>query len=143
MSKMSVLSKVTVFSVLIALVLASFPTANVFAGAVSKDLEARWDQYVNTYERQSFRHNAAHKWAEDWLDANKDASTSKKEEIQKHLSICNSALASARAIVSAHAGFDAKGKVVDIGLASKSVNDLGMYVKLHVASVKNLKEHIR
>src|SRR5687768_13906148 len=140
MSKMSVLAKGTILAILIALVLSSFPTTSVFAGSNTKNLEDKWDQLVTNFNRQSLTHNGAHKWVENWLKTHKNASTSEKAEVSKHLSACNSALMSAQVIVSSRAGFDAKGKVIDRALAIKSIKDLAYYLRQHSGSVKNILE---
>jgi len=143
MSKMSVLAKGSVLAILIALVLSSFPTANVFAGSNTKDLEDKWDQLVTNFNRQSITHNGAHKWVENWLKTNKNTSASEKAEVRRHLSACNSALMSAQVIVASRAGFNAKGKVIDKALANKSIKDLGYYLRQHAGSVRNLLEHTK
>jgi hypothetical protein len=141
MSKMSVLAKGTVLAILIALVLSSFPTASVFAGSNTKNLEDKWDQLVTNFNKQSITHNGAHRWVENWLKTNKNTSASEKAEVRRHLSVCNSALMSAQVIVSSRAGFDAKGKVLDKALAIKSIKDLAYYLRQHASSVQNILEH--
>ena len=142
MLKMSILTKATVFAVLIALVFSSFPTINVVAKGNHQGLENKWSQLVDNYTRQSINHMSAHKWVDHWLQTNKKASVSQKEEVQKHLTICNSAIVAAGSIVSTHAGFDAKGKLIDRGAAIKSIKDLSYYLRQHAGSVKNLEGHI-
>jgi hypothetical protein len=139
MKKISLLTKGTIVAILLALVLSSFPTANALAKGDTK-LEEKWDQLVTNYNRQSVNHNGAHKWVANWLKSKQSASD--KEEIQKHLSICNSALASAGSIVWKHAGFDSTGKVIDKGLARESIKDLAYYLRQHAGSIKNLREHM-
>lgn len=142
MSKMSVVVKGTIIAILFALVLASFPTASVLAESNNEKTQDKWDQLVTNFDRQSINHNSAHKWVEHWLKTDKYATSSDKAEVRKHLSICNSALASAGAIVWSHAGFDASGKVIDRGLANKSIKDLAYYLRQHAGSIKNLREHM-
>jgi len=142
MFKMSVLWKLTALAVLVALVLASFPTNSVFAGGDKPALEKKWEQLVDNYNKQSINHNSAHQWVEHWLKTHKKASDAKKAEIQKHLNICNSALAASEVIVTKHAGFDAKGKIVDRASAIKSIKDLSYYLREHAASVNNLDKHV-
>ena len=142
MSKMSVLAKATVVAVLIALLFASFPTTSVVAKGNKEGLERKWSQLVDNFNRQSTNHSSAHKWVDHWLKTNKNASVSDKEEVQKHLAICNSALLSAGSIVVKHAGFDAKGKVIDRAAAIKSIKDLTYYLRQHAGSIKNLNGHI-
>ena len=141
MQKLSLLTKGTIIALLLALVLSSFPTAVALAKGDTQ-LEKKWDQLVTNYNRQSVHHTSAHKWVENWLKTNKKATSSEKAEVRKHLSICNSAISSAGAIVARHAGFDADGTVIDKGLARESVKDLANYLRQHAGSIKNLREHI-
>jgi hypothetical protein len=141
MKKMSLLTKGTIVAVLLALVLSSFPTVNALAKGDTK-LEEKWDQLVTNYNRQSVNHTSAHKWVDRWIKTDKKATASEKAEVRKHLSICNSALTSAGAIVARHAGFDASGEVIDKGLARESIKDLAYYLRQHAGSIKNLKEHM-
>lgn len=142
MSKTSVVTKLISFAVMIALLIASFPTMNVVAKGNNQGLESKWSQLIDNYNRQSSAHNGVHKWVDHWLIQNKNASESRKSEIMKHLVICNSAIASAGTIVSKHSGFDSNGKVIDKGLAQKSVKDLAFYLRQHAGSINNLKAHI-
>jgi hypothetical protein len=140
MSRTSFFFKPTVFAILIALVLAALPTTSVVAKDTNEGLEKKWDQLVNNFETQSSKHNSVHKWVDHWLKTHKKSS--EKAEVQKHVEICNSAIIAAGILVSKHAGFDAKGNLVDRASAIKSINDLSYYLRLHAGSVKNLKEHI-
>lgn len=142
MSKMSIFAKATIFAILIALLAASFPMTSVIAKGNNQGLEDKWSQLVDNYNRQSSTHNSAHKWADHWLKTHKNASDAKQADVERHLTICNSAIMSAGAIVSKHAGFDAKGEVVDRGAALKSIKDLSYYLRQHAGSIKNLNEHI-
>jgi hypothetical protein len=144
MSKMPVVSKVIALAVVVALVLAALPTVSVYAGATDPNtkLEAKWEQLVENYNRQSLTHKSAHNWADVWFKDHKDATASQKAKIQRHLDICNSALATAQSIVSVHAGFDMKGKVVDRASAITSIKQLGFYLRQHAGSVKNLGGHV-
>jgi hypothetical protein len=142
MFKISVATRVISFAVLITLLLASFATTVAVAKGNNQGLENKWEQLVDSYNRQSMTHNSAHHWAEAWLKDNPDASASKKAEVQKHLTICNSALASATTIVSKHNGFDAKGMVVDKAAAQKSVKALNLALQRHAASLRNLDAHV-
>jgi hypothetical protein len=142
MKKVSLLARCTIVIMLVAVVLASFPTANVLAKGNNQNLEDKWDQLVTNYSRQSTHHNSVHKWIDHWFMTQKKTSLSDKNEIRKHLSICNSAIASAGSIVAIHAGFDASGNVIDRGAARKSIKDLAYYLRQHAGSVKNLIEHL-
>lgn len=142
MSKVSFFTKATVFAILITLVFASFPATSVIAKGNNQGLEDKWSQLVDNYTRQSTSHNSVHKWVDHWLTTNKKAPLSEKNEIKKHLTICSSAIMSAGSIVATHAGFDAKGKVIDRGAARKSIKDLSYYLRQHAGSVHNLTVHL-
>jgi hypothetical protein len=141
MSKTSV-SRLISIAVLMALLLAALSTIGVVAKGNTQGLEEKWDQLIGNYNRQSISHNNAHHWAEVWLVRNKDASAADKAKIQRHLDICNSALAGATNIVVKHEGFDSNGKVVDKAAAQKSVKDLNLLLLKHAASVRNLSAHV-
>ena len=142
MFKTSVATRVISFAVLITLLLASFATTGAFAKGNNQGLENKWEQLVDSYNRQSMTHSSAHHWAEAWLKDNPDASASKKAEVQKHLTICNSALATATTIVSKHNGFDASGRVVDKAAARQSAKDLALALQRHASSIRNLDAHV-
>ena len=138
------LKKVTVFAILIALVLASFPTLGVSAsGVVDTKLEKKWEQLVTNFNNQNFNHLRVHKLIDNWYKTHKNAPTSDKTEIQKHLAICNTAIESAMVMVANHSGFDRDGKVIDRDLARQSVKDLAYYLQQHAGSARNLKGHIQ
>jgi len=141
MLKISALAKCTIISILLALVVSSFPTTSVFARN-GTNLEKKWDQLVANYNNQSIKHNGAHQAVDHWLAINKHASASEKAELRKHLSICNYAIYAAEILVANHAGFDAKGNLVDRAAALKSIKDLSYYLQQHAGSVKNLREHV-
>jgi len=142
MSKMSVFSKVVALAILLAIVLASLPTVSVVAKGTNQGLEDKWSQLVTNYNRQSSNHASAHKWADHWLLTHKKASASDKEKVEKHLAICNSAIMAAGIIVSKHAGFDGKGKIIDRAAAIKSIKDLSWYLRQHAGSLKNLSGYV-
>ena len=95
MFKTSVATRVISLAILITLLLASFATTGALAKGNNQGLESKWEQLVDSYNRQSMTHNSAHHWAEVWLKNNPDASESKKAAVEKHLTVCNSALATA------------------------------------------------
>jgi hypothetical protein len=140
MLKMSALAKCTLISILLALVVSSFPTTSVFAGA-NTNLVNKWEQLVTRYNNQTVKHDGVHNAVDHWLVVNKNARLSEKAEIRKHLAICNYAIYAAGIIVNNHTGFDAKGNVVDRASALKSIKDLSYYLQQHSGSVKNLHEH--
>jgi len=136
--------KIAVFALLFAVVLASFPTNSVLAKDITAEkMEKKWDQLVTSYKNQSFAHEKAHNLVENWLKTHKDAKAADKAELQKHLTICNSPLESAKAIVTNHAGFDKNGMVIDRAIAAKSIKTLANYLQQHAGSVRNLKDHTK
>ena len=139
MYKSSVLFKLSVLAILLALVLAALPTANAVAKDTNSSLEKKWSHLLDAYHTQYSMHNSVHNWVDAWI---KNAPNSKKADVQKHLDICNSSIIGAGIVASKHAGFDAKGNLVDRAAAIKSIKDLRYYLQLHTGSVKNLKEHI-
>ena len=141
MSRISVFSKIMLFALLIALVSASFTTSNVAAKKNNRELEDKWSQLVDNYNRQSINHTSAHNWVDHWMKTNN--SDSDEIELQKHMCTCNSALSAAGAIVAKHAGFDAKGNVVDRGAAIQSIKDLSYYLAQHAGSIRNLEGHLK
>jgi len=143
MRNTSVIFRLAVLASLLALVLASLPTASVLARGDQPGLEKKWDQLVSNFDRQNTNHLAAHRWVETWLEKHPKVSSADKAELERHLGICNSAILAAQAIVSQHAGFDAKGKVVERAAAVKSIKDLAYYLRQHAGSIKNLQEHMK
>ncbi len=138
------LRKVTVIAVLIALIVAAFPTTGVLAkGPKIESLQTKWEQLTKVYTTQSLNHDRIHKEINVWLKTNKDATASDKVKVQVHLATCNSAFASIQMLVKQHPGFDAKGKVIDVVAATKSVKDLANLIRLHTASIKNITGHIQ
>jgi hypothetical protein len=143
--EVAMLRKVTVFALLFAVILASFPTNSVFAATPVKDpiakLEAKWDDLVERYDTQKMGHLQAHKMADNWLKKEKKATVSQKAEVERHLALCNSSLKSAEVLIAKHAGFDRDGRVIDRVLARKTVVQLANYLNLHARSFKDLKVH--
>jgi hypothetical protein len=136
--------KITVIAVLLALMLASFPMSSVFAKDLIIDkMESKWDQLVDRYNTQSVTHERIHKQVTDFIKNTKNLKAADKAELDKHLAICNSALATAKTIVANHAGFDAKGNVVDRAVAAKTLDTLANVLQRHVGSIKNLNEHMK
>ncbi len=138
------LRKITILAVLLALVMAMIPTSGVFASNVTAErLEKKWDQLVERYNKESFSHGFIHRQVENYLKNHKNASTSTKNNLEQHLAICNSALASIDALIATHPGFDNNGNAVDFALANESIKKLANLLQVHWGSVKNLKEHMK
>jgi len=142
MIKTSVATRVISLAVLIALLLASFPTAATAAKTNKSGLEAKWAKLVDSYNRQSLTHNSAHHWVEQWMSNHRRAPNSKKTELRTALSMSNTAWAQATSIVMSHNGFDANGNVVDKAAARQSIKDLAKALQRYSGSVRSLKRLI-
>lgn len=140
MLRTSALRKCAVISILLALIVSSFPTATAFAGNAT--LEDKWDQLLTSYDNQTIRHDSVHQAVSHWMYTEKRLSASNKAEVQKHLVICNAAIHNAGVIVAQHAGFDAKGNLVNRAQAVKSIKDLNYWLQKHAGSVRGLHHHI-
>ena len=139
MFKTSVATGVVSFAVVIALLLASFPTAAGSAITNNQGLERKWAKLVDSYDRQTITHNNAHRWVEQWMNDHRKAPHSQKAELQSTLTSSNNAWAPATIIVMRHNGFDAKGNVIDKAAAQQSVNDLARALQRYAGSIRNLK----
>jgi hypothetical protein len=142
MFKMSVLSKVTTFAIIIALVLASLPMTSVFAGSPEKEkLEAKWDELNQMFKTQKSSHNLVERMHKNWhANVEKNATPAEKAAFDRNLSVCDTALVAAETIIANHEGFDKKGKVIDLVPATKSVKDLNTYILKHASALKNIRE---
>jgi hypothetical protein len=147
MLKTSVTTRVISFAVLLALLLASFPTATSAANTNNRGLEAKWAKLVDIYNRQALIHNSAPRWVELWLiehgNDHSKAFASKKAELLRDLAAANAAWSPVPYIVNRHNGFDAQGNVVDKAAARQSVKDLSQALKRYQKSIRNLKALIR
>ena len=139
MFKTSVAARVVSFTVLITLLLASFPTAAAAAKTNNQGLERKWAQLVDSYNRQSITHNTAPRWVQQSINDHRKASNTKKAELLRALATSNSAWAAATFVAMRHNGFDANGKVVDKAAAQQSVNDLAKALQRYTGSIRNLK----
>ena len=143
MFKTSVATRVISFAVLIAFVLASFPTAATAAETNNKGLERKWASLIDTYNHQSLIHNSAPRLVEQWLSDHRRAPASKKAQLQKSLTTSNAAWAPAPSIAMRHNGFDSNGNVVDKAAAQQSVKDLSQALHRYIRATKNLRALIR
>lgn len=140
--------KVFAFGILIALVLASFPTLGVLAGGPGPSvvkMEADWDKYVTAVDKIAFTHSKADFIAEEWLGDHKDASARNKTALQNALTGYHQNLDAAKAIIQKHDGFDAKGNVIEVAAASKSLKHLGQHLELlrsYWHTLTNLDTHL-
>ncbi len=143
MFKTSVATRVISFAVLIALLLASFPTAVGAAKSNNRGLETKWAKLVAVYNRQSIIHDGAPRWVQQWLNDHRRAPASKKAELRTDLAKSNTAWAPVLSIVLSHNGFDANGNVVDKVAARQSVKALSKALQRYAGSMKHLKALIR
>jgi hypothetical protein len=147
MFKTSVASRVVSFAVLIAFLLASWPTAAAAAKGGNQGLEAKWAKLVDIYNHQAIIHNNAPKLVERWLNGHGNdhsrAFASKKAELLSELAKSNAAWTPVPYIVMRHNGFDANGNVVDKAAARQSIKELSQALKRYKGSTKNLKALIR
>ena len=142
MFKTSVATRVISFAVLLAFLLASFPTAAGTAKTNNPGLERKWAKLVTLYKRQAQIHNSAPRWVE-WTTNNSTASKSKKAELWKSLTTSNTVWAPVPSIAMRHNGFDANGNVVDKAAAQQSVKDLSRALQRYTKAIKNLKALLR
>jgi hypothetical protein len=147
MFKTSVATRVVSFAVLIAFLLASFPTASAAAKENDRGLGAKWAKLVDIYNHQALIHNSAPHLVERWLSAHGNdhgrAFASKKAELLRELAKSNAAWTPVPYIVMRHNGFDAQGNVVDKAAARQSIKDLSQALKRYKGSTKKLKALIR
>lgn len=136
------LRKVSAFAMLIAIVLASFPSVGVQAagGEKAKKLEAKWSQYVKHVNEIAYMHDEIDTRAAKWLKEHKDAPGEIKTLVANHLKSYHTNLDAAKAIIQAREGFNAKGKVVDLGAADKTIKHLGEHIALLGAAWRGLKD---
>lgn len=91
MLKISALAKCTLISILLALVVSSFPTTGVFAGA-NINLENKWDQLITRYNNQTVMHDGVHNAVDHWLVIHKYARLSEKNgdtQASCYLQLCH------------------------------------------------------
>ena len=142
MYKYRVFWGVASIAMIIALVLAVLPGINVAAASDrDKDLKKEWEAAVDAYYAQESTHPKAHKMAENWLKANKDASQTDKNHVLRHLEICNASLSTGYWFVYNHPGFDSSYNVTDRQLARDSIKQLRAYINQHAGSVRSIKQH--
>jgi len=141
MSKISLVRKVTMIATMFALALAAFSATNVFAAgstttatstqAAATNLEKSWKAEISTVKVESDVLNRYDRMLDNVVFRNKVAvrlDERGKSDSQRGLQIFSLFLSKAEAIISAHAGFDANGKITDQAMAAKSVQDLSIFL---------------
>lgn len=127
----TLLQKMFMALLLIALVLASFPAPRAFAAsgdaqdqAVIDALQAVWSRKIENVRAQSFFYDRVRLYPADFKDPDNLA------RAHDLLNRYGFALRRAETIIANRAGFDARGRVINLNLADQSVKDLAYY--LHV-----------
>ncbi len=145
MFKTSVATRLFSFTVLVTLLLASFPTATAVAAEKTNNrgLEAKWAKLIATYKRQTANHDSAPRWVAQWLTDYPREKVAKKKEIRSDLAASNAAWAPVQALVMSHNGFDSNGHVVDRAAAQRSVTELSRAIQRYIRSVRTLKEFLQ
>lgn len=150
MSKMTVRSKIAVFATILALILATISATSVFAAssratatpnerALAKDLASNWKFEVESLHIETIVDKRVGKWVLNWLDTKNNDTSSNRATADRYIDNFNLVLRQAEAVISKHAGFDSKGQVTNTVQATKSVNDLAMYLhELRVALMDKL-----
>ena|SRR5215207_3174219 len=132
--------KMILISLVIALLFASFPAANVFAAPASdqgptiikKDLELGWKNKLRQLRAQGLYYDNVRFYAADF---DKPADLAR---VHGYLEKYGVALRQATTIAFNHTGFDINGRVTNEIQADKTVRDLAMY--LH--TMRGLREKI-
>jgi len=132
-------SKLFVVSLILSLILASFPTVSVFAAGGSDrditaeiDLEQGWKDKLNHLHWAGFYYDNVRFYPADF------EKRSDLARVHEYLEKYGVALRAANTILYNHAGFDFEGNVTNEVQAARSVRDLAMY--LHV--MRGLRDKI-
>ena len=140
MSKVSILSKGTVLATVIALALATVSATSAFAAgstttatstqAVSQNLEKNWKAELSSLQFENAFFGRVDRMLDNFGSQAKDANHAGRTKDNTPMAFRSFSyfLNKAEAIVSTHAGFDASGNVTDQTQATKSVEDLNIYL---------------
>ena len=127
----SLLQKLFVATLVIALLLASLPARAALAAPASdgtsvntKEMQREWDNKVQKVEDNSMFYQRVRVYPADFEDQDELALA------HEYLNNYGVALRAAQRIVFNHAGFDQKGKVSNENLADQSLKDLGENLRL-------------
>jgi hypothetical protein len=140
----SLYSKMLIISLILALILASLPLANVLAapGSVTEtdDLPREWKNKLDNLRAYSLFYTQVRLYPSDFED--RDQLARAHFLLEKY----GVALRQANTIVTTHPGFDLNGKVTDEKLAVDSVNDLAETLRImrgiwHKMDDENIKFH--
>lgn len=132
---MNIMSRSTLFAIIIALTLVSISVTSVFAAGLmlgnstqnsGRGLEAKWKNELRALQRYQFLDGQISQWINVWLRENRSHySRAKKNRYANEIHL---ALRQAEIIAANHAGFDAKGNVTNQNQAIQSVKHLSMYL---------------
>ncbi len=139
MFKTTIANKIISFAVLLALLLASFPTAGVAAKTDNRGLEVKWVKLMETYDRQLIIHNSVPHQVAHWMSDYRRAPKRIRTQVQNDLALSNTAWVPVSSIAMRHAGFDAQGRLIDKAAAQQSIKDLSLALQRYKKSIKNLK----
>ena len=132
---MNIISKRTVFATIIALTLVSISVTSGFAAgpmlgsstqSSGRGLEAKWKSELNALQRYKFLDGQIAKWIDVWLRM--DRSHFSRAKKNRYANEIHLALHQAEMIATTHAGFDAKGNVINQNQAIQSVKNLSRYL---------------
>jgi len=91
-----------------------------------RGLEAKWKNELNALQRYKYLDGQISKWISVWLRQNRSHySRAKKNRYANEIHL---AVRQAEIIAAKHAGFDAKGNVINQNQAIQSVKNLSMYL---------------
>jgi hypothetical protein len=146
---MKVMSRSTVFATILALTLVSISVTSVFAAGPmlgsntqnsGRGLEAKWKNELTALQRYKFLDGQIAKWINVWLRENRSHySRAKKNRYANEIHL---ALQQAEIIAANHAGFDAKGNVINQHQAIQSVKNLSVYLnKMRVVFIHKFNHH--
>jgi len=126
----TLLQKIFMASLIIAIVLASFPAPSVFAASDDEDqatierLEAAWSRKIRHVRAQSFFYDHVRLYPADFKDLSDLA------RAHNLLNRYGFALRRAETIIANRAGFDERGRVTNFNQAVQSSRDLAFYLHL-------------
>ncbi|HEY3476255.1 MAG TPA: hypothetical protein VGK56_16695 [Anaerolineales bacterium] len=127
----SLLQKMFLASLVVALLVASLPVASAFAAPASKDqpwenldLKREWKNKLRQLSTEGLFYNQVRFYPADFEDSSELARA--WDLLHKH----GFALRQANTVVLNHAGFDFEGNVLNERQAYESVHDLAMYLQM-------------
>jgi hypothetical protein len=127
-----VVSRSTIFATIMALALASLSATSVFAAGLMHrtsearrtdlDLASQWKTELADLKSVKFTDSSIGKWTTEWLETKR--STADIHSKDRYVERAAIDLRLAEAIAAKHAGFNAKGDVIDRALATQTIQSL-------------------